>query len=185
MANLAESNKQKGNFAVASAISHFVSMGYTVSIPLADTAKYDLVIEQAGIFQAVQCKYAGYERSKNIFAVPLYVSGGNRSAGNRRIKYQVKDFDILFVACANGNKYAIPSAEIIGQVTINLGRESKWSKWEKYLLRIWYLLQVYSGNCRVILLKFGETFRDGNAEPSPEISFQERCRDLMGSIQNG
>jgi len=52
-------NKQKGNLAIASAIRHFVSSGYTVSIPLADTAKYDLVVERNGTFQAIQCKYAG------------------------------------------------------------------------------------------------------------------------------
>ncbi len=125
-------NKQKGNLAVASAIKHFVSTGYTVSIPLSDTAKYDLVVERDGVFQAIQCKYAGHERSPGIFSVPLYVSGGNRSAGNRRIKYQQEDFDILFVLCANGCMYAISFQEIAGQTTINVGRKSKWSKWEQY-----------------------------------------------------
>jgi len=127
-------SKQKGNLAVASAIKHFVSAGYTVSIPLSDTAKYDLVVERDGTFQAVQCKYAGHERNPGIFSVPLYVCGGNRSAGNRRIKYQPGDFDILFVLCANGRAYAIPFQEIAGQTAVNVGRESKWSKWEQYLL---------------------------------------------------
>lgn len=68
-------NKHKGNLAVASAICYFVSAGYTVSIPLTDAAKYDLVAEREGTFQAVA-----------------------------------------------------------GQTTINLGRESRWSKWEQYLL---------------------------------------------------
>jgi len=49
-----EDNKLKGNIALAGAIAHFVTMGYTVSIPLADTAKYDLVVEIGGNFQAVQ-----------------------------------------------------------------------------------------------------------------------------------
>jgi hypothetical protein len=80
-------NKQKGNLAVARAIVHFVSVGYRVSVPLTDTAKYDLVVELDGVFQSVQCKYVGYEGNSGIFSVPLYVSGGNRSAGNRRIKY--------------------------------------------------------------------------------------------------
>jgi hypothetical protein len=71
-------NKLKGNLALASAIAHFVTMEYTVSIPLADTAKYDLVVESGGNFQAVQCKYAGFERTMGIYSVPLYVSGGNR-----------------------------------------------------------------------------------------------------------
>jgi hypothetical protein len=125
-------NKHKGNLAIASAIKHFVSTGYTVSLPLSDTAKYDLVVERDGAFQAVQCKYAGHERSQSVFSVPLYVCGGNRSAGNRRAKYQQGDFDILFVLCANGRMYAIPFQEAAGQTTINVGRESKWSKWEQY-----------------------------------------------------
>ncbi len=64
-------NKHKGNLAIASAIKHFVSVGYTVSLPLSDTAKYDLVVERDGTFQAVQCKYAGHERNSGIFSVPL------------------------------------------------------------------------------------------------------------------
>lgn len=159
-------NKYKGNLAVASAIAHFVAKGYTVSVPLADTAKYDLVVEKDRQFIAVQCKYAGYQRSTNIFAAPLYVSGGNRSAGNRRIKYQVNDFDLLFVLCANGQSYAIPFEEIAGQTTINLGRTSRWSKWEKYLLGA-------SEQCRSIeesIEQFSSNsvkpWEDGNAEPS-------------------
>lgn len=127
-------NKLKGNLAVASAIVHFITVGYTVSIPLADTAKYDLVIESNGNFQSVQCKYAGFERSAGIYSVPLYVAGGNRSAGNRRIKYQIKDFDFLFVLCASGRKYLIPFQEVAGRTVINVGRKSKWSKWEEYSL---------------------------------------------------
>ena len=176
-------NKQKGNLAVVSAIKHFVSAGYTVSIPLSDTAKYDLVVERDGAFQAVQCKYAGYERNPGIFSVPLYVSGGNRSAGNRRIKYQRGDFDILFVLCANGQAYAIPFQKIAGQTTVNVGRESKWSKWEQYLL------PGTGDDCSPTEESVGENSSNsakpvggGNAEPSP---YGGRCRDLTGSIQTG
>ena len=117
-------NKQKGNLAIASAIKHFVSSGYTVSIPLADTAKYDLVVERNGTFESVQCKYAGYEGNPGIFSVPLYVSGGNRSAGNRRIKYQRGDFDLLFILCANDRMYIVPFQEITNQTTINVAEEA-------------------------------------------------------------
>jgi hypothetical protein len=161
-------NKQKGNLAVASAIMHFVSMGYTVSIPLSDTAKYDLVIEKEGDFLAVQCKFAGYEGNPGIFSVPLYVSGGNRSAGNHRIRYQRGDFDLLFILCANGRSYAIPFAEIADQVTINVGRVTKWSKWEQYLL------VSTSDSCSAAEESADENFPnsvkplgDGNAEPVP------------------
>ena len=161
-------NKQKGNLAIASAIKHFVSSGYTVSIPLADTAKYDLVVERNGTFQAIQCKYAGYEGNPGIFSVPLYVSGGNRSAGNRRIKYQRGDFDLLFVLCANGRMYVIPFHEIANQTTVNVGRGSKWSKWEEFFL------PETGDDCSPTEESVGEHSSnsakpsgDGNAEPSP------------------
>lgn len=161
-------NKQKGNLAVASAIHHFVSEGYTVSIPLSDTARYDLVIEKDGAFRAVQCKYAGYEGNPGIFSVPLYVSGGNRSAGSHRIRYQAGDFDLLFILCANGRAYAIPFEEVADQVTVNVGRTSKWSKWENYLLR------DTGDYCSPAEESAGENFPnsakplgDGNAEPVP------------------
>ncbi len=161
-------NKQKGNLAVASAIKHYVSTGYTVSIPLSNTAKYDLVVERGGEFQAIQCKYAGYEGNQGIFSAPLYVSGGNRSAGNRRLKYQQTDFDVLFVLCANGRAYAIPFQEVVNQTTINVGRESKWSKWEQYFL------PDAGNNCSPAVETAGENSSnpakpvgDGNAEPSP------------------
>ena len=161
-------NKQKGNLAIASAIKYCVSIGYTVSIPLTDTAKYDLVIEQSGAFLSVQCKYAGYEGNPGVFSVPLYVSGGNRSAGNRRIKYQVKDFDLIFVLCANGRMYLIPFAEVANQTTINVGRKSKWARWENYLL------PSAGDNCSPVEESTGDNFpnsvkplEDGNAEPIP------------------
>jgi len=162
-------NKEKGNLAVASAIQHLVSAGYTVSIPLSDTVKYDLVVERDGVFEAIQCKYAGYEANPGIFSVPIYVSGGNRSAGNRRIRYQQGDFDILYVLCANGRAYAIPFQEIVGQVTVNLGRESKWSKWEAYFL------SGTGDDCSPTEGSVGENSSNsakpvggGNAEPSPK-----------------
>ncbi|MBU0494742.1 MAG: hypothetical protein KKA73_15270 [Chloroflexi bacterium] len=162
-------NKQKGNLAVASAIKHFVSAGYTISIPLSDTAKYDLVIERGGAFQAVQCKYAGYEGNQGVFSVPLYVSGGNRSAGNRRTNYKPGDFDLLYVLCANSQAYAIPFDEIAGQITVNVGRASKWSRWERYLL------QDAGDNCSPTEESVGENSPNsakpaegGNAEPSPK-----------------
>jgi hypothetical protein len=163
----AGNNKQKGNLAVASAIKHFVSAGYTVSIPLTDTARYDLVVERDGTFLAVQCKYAGYEGHPGVFSVPLYVCGGNRSAGNRRLRYREGDFDLLFVLCANSRMYVIPFEEVAGQTTINIGRESKWAKWERYFL------PDTGDHCSPAEESAGDNFPNsakplegGNAEPS-------------------
>jgi len=161
-------NKHKGNLAVASAIAHFVSSGYKVSIPLTNVAKYDLVVEKDGVFQSIQCKYVGYEGNRGIFAAPMYVSGGNRSAGNRRMTYKEGDFDVLFILCASGRTYAIPLRDIVGHTTVNVGRNSKWSRWERYAL------SRAGDNCSPAEESAGENssnsakpLRDGNAEPSP------------------
>jgi hypothetical protein len=106
-----------------------VARGYVVSIPLSKSAKYDLVVELDGKLSRVQCKYAGYGRRTG-----LYVSGGNRSAGNRRIKYEVLDFDLLYVLCESGGTYCIPMNQVQGRITLNLGRDSKRSRWEPYRL---------------------------------------------------
>jgi hypothetical protein len=128
-------SKVKGNLAVAAAMRHFVSEGYTVSLPFGDSAKYDLVVEREGGFRAVQCKYAGQENSPGIYSAPLYVCGGNRSAGNRRVKYCQSDFDLLYILCANGRSYLVPVEEVAGMSTINVGRNSKWSKWERFAIQ--------------------------------------------------
>jgi len=44
----------------------------------------------------------------------------------------------------------IPFNKIAGQTTINIGRESKWSKWEQYQL------PCNSGNCSPIEESIGE-----------------------------
>ena len=84
------------------------------------------------------------------------------------MKYQNQDFDVLFVLCANGRLYAIPFVEIAGQTTVNVGRESKWSKWEQYVLPstgdICSLTEESVGENSSNSVKPPE---DGNAEPNP------------------
>ena len=58
----------------------------------------------------------------------------NKQKGNLAIASAIKHFDILFALCANDRAYAIPFQEIAGQTTVNVGRKSKWSKWERYFL---------------------------------------------------
>ena len=60
-----ENRKDKGRAGLSVAIAYFGCNGYTVSTPLNDTQKYDLVIEKDGIFQSVQCKFGGAKVPNN------------------------------------------------------------------------------------------------------------------------
>jgi len=48
----------KGDVAVARAISTFTQMGYDVSIPLTESAPYDLVVDTRKGLKRVQIKYS-------------------------------------------------------------------------------------------------------------------------------
>jgi len=50
--------QKKGDIAVAQAIATFTKAGYDVSIPLTESAAYDLIIEGYGIIKRVQVRYS-------------------------------------------------------------------------------------------------------------------------------
>lgn len=50
--------QRKGDIAVAQAIATFTKEGYDVSIPLTESAAYDLIIEGYGIIKRVQVRYS-------------------------------------------------------------------------------------------------------------------------------
>jgi len=100
--------KQKGDIAVAKAVSYFIEKNEEVLFPFGDKQPYDLVIERNKKFLKVQCKYTSHKSKYGIYLVPLRVMGGNRSR-NASKKYERNDFDLLFVYAENGDMYEIPS----------------------------------------------------------------------------
>ncbi|MGH9011129.1 MAG: group I intron-associated PD-(D/E)XK endonuclease, partial [Acidimicrobiia bacterium] len=51
--------QRKGDIATSRAIFTFTSMGFDVSIPLTESAPYDLVVDDGERMVRVQCKYMG------------------------------------------------------------------------------------------------------------------------------
>jgi hypothetical protein len=54
--------QRKGDIATARAIATFTAMGYDVSIPLTESAAYDLVVDDGAALARVQCKFASDSR---------------------------------------------------------------------------------------------------------------------------
>ena len=51
--------QRKGDIATARAIFTFTSMGFDVSIPMTESAPYDLIVDDGERIVRVQCKYMG------------------------------------------------------------------------------------------------------------------------------
>ena len=127
--NRSMNSKRKGSLAVGEAIAHFVGEGITVLLPVSDCDKYDLVIDDGGVFKRVQCKYSSGKESSGAYIVYLYTYGGYRKK-TYHIKYKGGDFDLLFVYCSNNEKYLIPAEKVIGKSKLSVGQKS----WREYLI---------------------------------------------------
>jgi hypothetical protein len=102
------STKEKGDLAVASAISYFMSSGYEVCLPIGDKKDYDLVVEKDRILSRVQVKYAGlYPSRGNSCRAALRITGGNQSRNTAK-KYDDSAFELLYVFTAKNERYLIP-----------------------------------------------------------------------------
>lgn len=99
--------KERGDTAVGQAISHYLSRGYEVCLPIGDKRHYDFIAERAGNIERVQVKFAGLSKRKNRCLAGLRVTGGNQSYQYAR-KYGDNAFDVLFVYTERGDKYRIP-----------------------------------------------------------------------------
>ena len=120
--------KDKGDIAVAGAISYFMFNGYEVCLPIGDKKPYDLVVEKDGALYRVQIKYAGFYTGVGKHKAALRTMGGNQSYYNAK-KYEKNDFELLFVYVANGRKFLLPWDQIINTNSLSI-EASKFSKYE-------------------------------------------------------
>lgn len=113
-----ENSRKQGDVGLGSAISYFTRNGYTVCIPLTDSQKYDLIIENGEGLKKVQVKTT-YSKRYN-YIVTVATSGGNKS-GSKIYPFDPKNADYLFALTEVGDKYLIPS-DVVPKRTINLGK---------------------------------------------------------------
>jgi hypothetical protein len=94
--------QRKGDIATARAIATFTTMGFDVSIPLTESAAYDLVVDTGTELARVQCKFASnHQRQVDLRRIHSNASG-----------YVVKrtiegSYDWLFVLAGDNCEYLI------------------------------------------------------------------------------
>lgn len=113
--------KQQGNIGVAAAIAYYTNLGHTVSLPLGDSARYDLIVYSNHRLLRIQCKTTRYRTATGNYQAQLSTQGGNRSWNGIIKRLSKDDCDILFVYCMNGACYVFPPEVFDGRRTITLG----------------------------------------------------------------
>ena len=117
-----EGKAEQGQVGLGYAIAYFVSAGYTVSIPLNDCQKYDLIVEN-GQLSRVQVKTAT-QRTDTGWRVELRTSNSTKKGTVAR-PFDKEKVDILFVVCDDGSMYSIPTKNFDPVASCILGDKYK------------------------------------------------------------
>lgn len=92
--------QRKGDIAVAHAIAAFTSLGYDVSLPLTESAAYDLIVDDDNGLHRVQVRYS---TSKEVELRRIH----SNSKGYVIKKTKLQAYDWLYVFRPTGEQYLI------------------------------------------------------------------------------
>lgn len=94
--------QRKGDVATARAIATFTALGYDVSIPLSESAAYDLVVDDGLQLARVQCKFAS-DRRRQVDLRRIH-----SNSGGYVVKRTIEgSYDWLFVLDGTNSEYLI------------------------------------------------------------------------------
>lgn len=111
----------QGNIGLCKALYEYQKMGYTISLPISENQKYDLILDD-GQLKKVQVKTTQYKSKYGTYNVNIKTCGGNKS--NHKIHYfDCKNCDILFILTDSGDVYSIPSDEVKSKSTLTLSKK--------------------------------------------------------------
>jgi hypothetical protein len=86
-----------------------VAAGKTVLTPLANVKRYDLVIEEQGVFSRVQCKTGRLFRGAVFFRTHRLRAAKREAGWERKVTTYVGDVDFFGVYCPdNDTVYLVP-----------------------------------------------------------------------------
>jgi PD-(D/E)XK endonuclease len=94
------STQRKGDRATAQAIATFTALGYDVSIPLTESAAYDLVVDDGQDLRRVQCKFAS---GREVDLRRIH----SNSQGYVVKPVKPRAYDWLYVLRADGNEFLV------------------------------------------------------------------------------
>lgn len=113
--------KKQGDIGVAAAILYYTKKGYTVSVPLGDSARYDLVVDKGNEVYRVQVKTTNYTSPHGVPILNLRTSGGNQSGAGISKLISASETDLVFGYClVDDTMYEFPVEVVAGKVAVHL-----------------------------------------------------------------
>lgn len=129
MSLLQRNTRKQGDVGLGDAISFFTSRGHSVSIPLTESQRYDIVVDDGETLYRVEVKTSRNE-ARGKYNVELRTKGGYHKSGSGAVATpSIKDSDYVYVMTANHLRYLIPTAVIAGKQYLTLG-----PKYDEYLV---------------------------------------------------
>jgi len=138
MSLLQKNTRRQGDVGLGQAIAYFTSLGYSVSLPLTESQRYDLIVDDGEELARIEVKSSRYtvpansrypDTSARIYQVQLATCGGNMTNKGKIRKIDALHSDYVFIFTESGDRYLIPTSELSGRANLKLS-----GKWSKYLL---------------------------------------------------
>ena len=144
-----ETNKEKGNSGLVSAIAYYGLKGFTVSLPLNDTQDYDLIVDNGEKLLKVQVKATAQRTPQGYTTFSVKSCGGTNGTTYKTIKET--NIDIVFVLTELQEMYEIPISEITVSSSMNLGPDRQCFRVDNidnfYVLKARQAEKKYCTNC--------------------------------------
>jgi hypothetical protein len=100
--------KQKGNLTELQCLAAFTELGYTVSIPYGDCARYDFIVDIDNTLYRVQCKTSSL-KEEGVYNFSCRSTSANRSSATSR-SYSTEEID-FFATMIEGKCYLVPVSQ--------------------------------------------------------------------------
>ena len=102
------SSKQKGNLTELQCLAAFTELGYIVSIPYGDCARYDFIVDINNILYRIQCKTSS-KQDEGVYEFSCRSTAANHSRAATR-SYSEEEID-FFATIIENKCYLIPICE--------------------------------------------------------------------------
>jgi hypothetical protein len=111
--------REQGLLGLVDAIAFIGSRGLSVSLPLIDSQRYDLIVDDGERLQRVQVKTTTQRNRRGHFMVQVCTRGGNRSFHTTKY-FDPDSCELLYVLTDAGTRYLIPTGAIVSRTTVTL-----------------------------------------------------------------
>ena len=115
--------KLQSNIGLGQAIAYFTGEGMSVSLPLTESQRYDLIVDDGSKLFRVEVKTTRTRRASGSYVVTLSTQGGNQSWDHAKKLISENDCDLVFVHVVGGGSYVFPVEMVAGRASLTLSSD--------------------------------------------------------------